>query len=602
MGMKKLLLTLLFLSIVGGSALAQTLQEIQQSDDYLWGMGYAATLKQADNDALAALVSQISAIVSSRFEMLSSEERQGGKISSGERVKSVVHTYSHATLSNAQRLVVQNEPEVVVMRYIRKDEVQRIFEGRKNKLLNYVQEAQKAEKQLRVADALRYYYWAYVLLQSYPDGISQKAPDDTGTEQLLSTWIPRQMDDIFTRISLTIEGMQVADKVKTVTLKVLYKGEPARNYDYSYFDGRDWSNTFSAKDGTGIVELPLLTSAENLQVKTEYMFENEANIDKELSEVMRSIAPYPMKKSELRIMGKEPLEAQPAEAERREAVKADGMKLLATQAAEPYLQAMKKVEAAISRKDDRAMQELCTPAGYDQFRKLIQRGNASVVKQPEYRFLEYGDEVICRSLPMSFSFQGNSRTFVEDVVFYLNKEGKVEEITFGLDKAAVDDILEKTAWSDSVRHVLISFLERYKTAYALKRLPYIRSIFSDNALIITGKVLHEVAAGEQRPLNKEVIRYTRQTKEEYMKNLERVFASNEYINLRFADNQVRKAGIGGEVYGIQIKQDYFSTNYGDTGYLFLIVDLNKPEQPVIHVRTWQPERDPKFGLIDLSHF
>ena len=52
----------------------------------------------------------------------------------------------------------------------------------------------------------------------------------------------------------------------------------------------------------------------------------------------------------------------------------------------------------------------------------------------------------------------------------------------------------------------------------------------------------------------------------------------------------------------QIKQDYYSTNYGDQGYLFLMVDLNDPDKPIIKVRTWQPEKDPNFGLIDLSHF
>lgn len=61
-------------------------------------------------------------------------------------------------------------------------------------------------------------------------------------------------------------------------------------------------------------------------------------------------------------------------------------------------------------------------------------------------------------------------------------------------------------------------------------------------------------------------------------------------------------GKSGELYGIQIRQDYFSTYYGDSGYLFLMVDLNNPEEPIIHVRTWQPERDPNFGIISAGHF
>ncbi len=86
-----------------------------------------------------------------------------------------------------------------------------------------------------------------------------------------------------------------------------------------------------------------------------------------------------------------------------------------------------------------------------------------------------------------------------------------------------------------------------------------------------------------------------------MEQLEACFKSNEFINIRFAENDIVKAGKGGEIYGIQIKQDYYSTNYGDTGYLFLMVDLNDPKQPVITVRVWMPERDPDFsGLPDFN--
>ena len=68
-------------------------------------------------------------------------------------------------------------------------------------------------------------------------------------------------------------------------------------------------------------------------------------------------------------------------------------------------------------------------------------------------------------------------------------------------------------------------------------------------------------------MSKQAVKYTRQTKSEYMKKLQHIFRSSEFINLRFADNQVRKSGVGGEIYGIQIKQDYFSSSYGDTGLL-----------------------------------
>lgn len=601
------LLLLIVSFLVPVLAMGQSVEEIQADPNYIWGTGNATTIRKADNEALAALISQISTNVSSKFEQLTKGGNTDGEATVDETFQSVINTYSHATLTNTRRIVIQNEPEAVVMRYIKVAEIQRIFEGRKNKILDFASEAVKAESRAQVADALRYYYWALVLIQSYPDGNYLTMKDEDGKELLLSTWIPRQMNDIFANINIKMMGVRLDGDLKTVDIGVYYKGKPARNYDYTYFDGRDWSNIFSAKDGTGIIELPSLASAENLQLKTEYAFEGEANIDNELAEVMEAVEPIAMRNCNLRLEGKEPKpgeEPLPLMAAKTEQATEtnNGMHFLSSDAQAPYESVMKQVEKAIRTRNFAGMDSLCTPAGYEMFNSLIKYGQARIIKEPDFQYLECNGEITCRSLPMSFKFKTNNRTFVEDVVFTLNKDGKIDALSFALNKPAVDDIMNHTSWNDTVRNVLINFLESYKTAYALKRYDYINSIFSDDALIITGSVLKHTAAKEGQPMSAQAVKYTRQTKSEYMKKLKHIFRSSEYINLRFADNQVRKSGVGGEIYGIQIKQDYFSSSYGDTGYLFLMVDLNKPKEPVIHVRTWQPEKDPNFGLIDLSHF
>jgi hypothetical protein len=604
MKLKLKLLTYVLLFSSASLTHAQSIEEIQSSDEYIWGTGNAPTLKKADNEALAALISQISTNVSSQFSQLTEGGTENGDVKLDESFKSVINTYSRATLNNTRRIVIQNEPEAAVMRYIKVSEINKIFEGRKVKILDFVHEASAAEKKSQVADALRYYYWALILLQSYPDGNYLTAKDDNGEEQLLCNWIPKQMNDIFSRLQATIESVSTEDNVKTVDFKVTYKGEPARNYDYTYFDGRDWSNIYSAKDGLGIIELPAISSAKGLRIRTEYMFEGESNIDNELAEVIQSVNPISMKACNLTLTGdesgskQETLTASSSEAKQTESA----LNYLSGDDTKVYSQTMSVIESAIRTKNFDAVKDVCTEEGLNMFNSLIKYGNGKIVKEPNFQYVECNGEVSCRSIPMSFTFSGNNRTFVEDIVVNMNKEGKVEAISFGLNKAAVDDIVTQTSWGEDVRKVLINFLESYKTAYALKRYDYINSIFSDDALIITGSVLKRTTANENQPMSKQAIKYTRQTKAEFMKRLKHIFAGNEYINLRFADNQIRKSGVGGEIYGIQIKQDYFSSSYGDTGYLFLMVDLNNPKEPIIHVRTWQPEKDPDFGVIDLSHF
>lgn len=196
---------------------------------------------------------------------------------------------------------------------------------------------------------------------------------------------------------------------------------------------------------------------------------------------------------------------------------------------------------------------------------------------------------------------------MEDVVFSFNSDGIINNISFGLGKTAEDDILGKGVWSEGARFAIMNFLENYQTAYALKRLDYISSIFDDDAVIITGTVTRvparKVSGDMQRmTFGHDIVKYNRHTKDTYLQHLKQSFNSKEYINLRFASNDVRKLGKGGELYAIQISQEYYSSNYGDKGYLFLMVDINDPENPIIKVRTWQPEKDPKFGIYGPEHF
>lgn len=234
------------------------------------------------------------------------------------------------------------------------------------------------------------------------------------------------------------------------------------------------------------------------------------------------------------------------------------------------------------------------------FQKLLKYGNARLLAnadKTDFKFYPMKDRVVCRSIPMSFTFNGGKRQFIEDVTFTYNPEGKIESLAFGLGSEATKCVFSQGGdkWSDYTKMVIVSFLENYKTAFALKRLDYIKSIFDDNAYIIVGHVVKKTPSTKTGDLkmalqNDKHVEYFQKSKTEYIDQLEKCFRSNEYINLRFSDNDIAKSGYGGEVYGIQIKQDYSSQHYGDHGYLFLMVDFNNEDTPVITIRTWQPER------------
>jgi hypothetical protein len=274
----------------------------------------------------------------------------------------------------------------------------------------------------------------------------------------------------------------------------------------------------------------------------------------------------------------------------------------------PYEVTMKRVTDAISTKDFASIQSLFTDEGLSIFDNLLKYGNAKLVGAPAYSYYDMGNNVVARGLQMAFSFKnGVRKSFVEDVIFTFNNERKIENVSFGLGEVAERDILGKGVWPEEARIAIMQFLENYQTAYALKRLDYIETVFDDNAVIITGTVAYRPTEqtadlNNMVQLDNKIIRYNRYDKRSYLKKLAQSFASKEFINLRFANNDVRKMGKGGEVYAIQISQEYYSSNYGDKGYLFLMVDINDPQHPTIKVRTWQPEKDPNFGLYGPEDF
>ena len=584
---------------------AQSIESIKNSGEYLWGEGKGETIREAETQAMQSLVEKISVNVESLFENVEQEVQTNGSLDASSAVKMVVKTYSTATLTNTEQLVLSQEPDAKVIRFVLKKDVQRIFEGRKNKMLDYVNLAKSAENKLKIDDVLRYYYWAYCLLRSLPDANQIALP---GSDMLLVTWIPDQINEVLSNVK--VRKQSVDDEF--VTVVITYKGSPVASLDYTYFDGRSYTNIYSASDGRGIMEMQPGVSTDNLKIKCEYEYLGEAQIDKEIATVVEVMKGRNFRSAYVNVDGDgiaalPQLQADPFDSSPKMSFADMPISKVSSTEVTSYETIMGKVISAIKSKNYASVESYFTPEGKEMFHKLLNYGNARILEEPSLNYINNGNEVICRSIPMSFSFKNNTRKFVENVCFTFNANRKIDCVAFGLGEEAVTDILKHDDYSEKARIVLTQFLENYKTAFALKRLDYITSIFDDNALIITGSVVkrtdYQSKEEKTRFLDNKIIKYNRYTKNEYIKHLERCFNSNEFVNIRFANNDIVKAGGSyGEVYGIQIRQDYYSTNYGDTGYLFLFVDLNDPNNPIIKVRTWQPDRDPDFGLYGLGDF
>lgn len=577
--------------------------EIKQSPLYLYGEGWGASDAEADKHALADLISKISVNVSSTFTVTEDELQQNGQTNSESYARSKVETYSQATLTNTGKIVIAHEPDAHIGRYILRSEIAKIFKSRENRIKEMIGLAKQGERLGKIDDALRYYYWAFCLLKTLQRPNETTYTDESGTHILIN-WIPNQMNAVFDNIS--IRPIKTENNVMEIAVE--YKKRPVDSFDYTYFDGQNWSNIYSARDGRGVIELSPGAITDNIRIKCEYEYRNEAHIDNEIENVFNIVKGQAFRKSYITVSGAAVNATQPEQNVAVPAIETSETNSIASAIDEtPYRLIMDNVLNAIASKNYNAAEQYFTPNGADMFRKLINYGKARILDSANLQFSEIDGKTVCRNAAMSFSFRnGMRKSFVEDVVFTFNSDKKIDYIAFGLGDRAQNDILNKGEWSLTARNAIMNFLENYKTAYALKRLDYIEQVFDDNAVIISGCVIRRPKGRElensEQFISNQYVRYTRVNKDEYIDRLRRSFAGKEFINIRFSNNDVRKMSKGGELYCIQIKQDYYSSNYGDSGYLFLMVDLNRPDAPIIKVRTWQPQPDPDFGLIGPEFF
>ena len=182
-------------------------------------------------------------------------------------------------------------------------------------------------------------------------------------------------------------------------------------------------------------------------------------------------------------------------------------------------------------------------------------------------------------------------TYQEAVVNF-SRSGEITGVYFAIGMHLYSKVIRSNITVTDLRRrqVILDFVENFRTAYNRKDLVFLDQVFSDNALIITGKVVKSVKGGDNPFRLNHDIEYKRQTKQEYMANLRNVFNSNKMIRVIFDDIKVVKHPAKEHYYGVTLKQGFTSDRYHDVGYVFLLMDFKDETNPMIHVRTWQPDK------------
>lgn len=199
--------------------------------------------------------------------------------------------------------------------------------------------------------------------------------------------------------------------------------------------------------------------------------------------------------------------------------------------------------------------------------------------------------------PFDDSYDGDIN---QEVCINYDRQGNITDfnITMGVQQY-MSIIREGERLNDADRRIqILQWVERFKMAYIQKNMSFMEDVFSDDALIVTGRVVKRVHS-DIKPIS---VEYTSYGKKQYLQHLKGVFARNSYINVKFDDIEIVRHGAKPNYYGVTLKQGWFTKNYSDEGILFIIWDFSDELHPQILVRTWQPMEVDENDIFTLSNF
>ena len=201
-----------------------------------------------------------------------------------------------------------------------------------------------------------------------------------------------------------------------------------------------------------------------------------------------------------------------------------------------------------------------------------------------------------RNIPVTLKPMGSGYTGEKEkeLTISLTRDGIISGVHMALSNNAFHNVVNKGLDVTDTRRRLeiLNFVEAFRSYYDEKDIASLQQVYGDDALIITGRVIQRKSFQNDQPILKPEIVYSKKNKEQYLKSLEGTFRRNKFIKVTFDSIQVVRHPAKPNFYGVTLHQNWKSSSYQDDGYVFLLWEFkdDNDEHPIVHVRTWQPDR------------
>lgn len=597
------------------------IEKIKANESMYWGDACSQNDNESTSNAIDQLLSKIAINVQSEFTSKVSESITDNEGKYKEEVEGIVKTYSSASLKNLRTKKEPRDCGIYVFKYIEKSEVNKIFDTRKQLVKDIFDKASSYEDDNRFASALKYYYYSLILLNSIPE----QRLEHKGFNLYLES--SDRISNIMSSSTFEVIADElITDKEREISLAVYVNGKKAETLDISYWDGNNQISTKS-QDGTAIINLyGSSTQFKSLRINVKYDFyENRTEI-KEVGDLWNLVQKPPFNGYTKTVNLDEPVK------EKKEDIKLEPVSENIT--LNSFLEEfnMEEEEEELLALDIEQLKEVVPNhliSLQDYFNKNVKHEpwqedeflNRKLSNMERYNKLSISKNSSKADINNTFEgweFRQLSSTAAYTSVNMQSKEylipdfdstGAVVDINFGIMDGMYEEFKNASKYGEDwdKRQIMIKFVEKYRTAYMTRDLSQLGTMFAEEAVIITGRVLRvdegssNDFAYEQNEPQQPSVEYLRQTKGEFLDRQKMLFDTKPDIHLGFSSFKINRKNNQEGVYGISMRQSYTSTDYSDEGYLFLLIDFNDDE-PKIYVRAWQPQEWSDDALVEIGNF
>lgn len=595
---RKVVLLMVLLSV--SLLFAQSRERIVGSGEYYYGEYSDKNYQLARDYAIKNLSEKLVVYVRSSLSNKISETNT----KASESMESIIQTHSIGTFKNLQEIKTPDSGKIKVLVYIKKTDLEEIFTERKMQIRDIYHQALTMENDGNIGSALKYYYFVMILMNSLPE----ERIEYNGVNYHVE--VPNHINNIMRNITYQYQSREkVSDTEDHLMISMSYQNKPVSFLRFSFWDG---SNQITIEGTDGRAILSLYGSSRNfdkIEINTEYQFYDSRNEIKVISDLW-NLVKHPEFKNNFTLTLKDPKKKE----EVNENKKSDPISLAQAECSEPLRKSIElqsnEFMALINKNN---MEDIRKAYGDDPYllnniSNLIKYNKIRIAnKQNEMQINKTYDGWELRGLCITSRYPSVQKQNTDYLVLNFDENGKLVDVSFTLFKELYEEYKKNSSnpevWTRN--QIMIKFLEKYRTAYMTRDLSTIETLFSDDAVIIIGRVI------KKEPLNKDIdfkrfgkepdASYLKYTKNQYLTNLKRSFESNQDIFLGYNSLKVLIKNNQPDTYGISMRQNYQSSVYSDEGYLFLLVDF-KDKEPKIYVRAWQPSEWSEEKMVQTANF